>query len=42
MLLVIAPSYRFDLQIKQDIIEEIIRAYGYDRIDAQMLIWHTH
>ncbi|RTL13032.1 MAG: phenylalanine--tRNA ligase subunit beta [Neisseriaceae bacterium] len=36
LLEVIAPSYRFDLQIKQDIIEEIIRVYGYDRIDAQM------
>jgi phenylalanyl-tRNA synthetase beta chain len=30
------PSYRFDLKIKQDIIEEIIRVYGYDRIEAKL------
>lgn len=31
-----APTYRFDLNIKQDIIEEIIRVYGYDNITAKM------
>ncbi len=30
------PSHRFDLNIKQDIIEEIIRVYGYDRIEAKL------
>lgn len=30
------PSYRFDLNIKQDIIEEVIRVYGYDRVVAKM------
>lgn len=34
--IVTPPSYRFDLNIKQDIIEEIIRVYGYDRIEAKM------
>ena len=27
-----APSYRFDINIKEDIIEEIIRLYGFDNI----------
>lgn len=35
-IVVSTPSYRFDLKIKQDIIEEIIRVYGYDRIEAKM------
>ncbi|UXY14787.1 phenylalanine--tRNA ligase subunit beta [Chitiniphilus purpureus] len=26
------PSYRFDIQIEEDLIEEIARAHGYDRI----------
>ncbi len=30
------PNYRFDLSIKQDIVEEIIRVYGYDKIQAKM------
>jgi phenylalanyl-tRNA synthetase beta chain len=30
------PSYRFDVNIKEDIIEEIARVYGYDNIEAQM------
>lgn len=34
--IVTPPSYRFDLNIKQDIIEEIIRVYGYDKIEAKM------
>jgi phenylalanyl-tRNA synthetase beta chain len=28
------PSYRFDLQIEEDLIEEIARVYGFDRIPA--------
>lgn len=30
------PSHRFDLAIKQDIIEEIVRVYGYDKIRPAM------
>src|SRR6185437_7852695 len=30
------PSHRFDVTIKEDIIEEIARVYGYDNIEAQM------
>lgn len=29
---VVAPSYRFDLIIEEDLIEEIARVYGYDNI----------
>jgi phenylalanyl-tRNA synthetase beta chain len=29
---VVPPSYRFDISIEQDLIEEIGRIYGYDRI----------
>lgn len=30
-----APSWRFDLQIEQDLIEEVARLYGYERIPAR-------
>ena len=30
------PSYRFDLAIEEDLIEELARIYGYDRIPATM------
>ena len=33
---VIVPSYRFDIKIKQDIIEEVARVYGYDNIAPVM------
>lgn len=33
---VIAPTYRFDLNIEEDLIEEIARVYGYNKIPAQM------
>jgi phenylalanyl-tRNA synthetase beta chain len=29
------PSYRFDLNIEEDLIEELARVYGYDNIQAQ-------
>ena len=29
-----APSWRFDLAIEEDLIEEVARAYGYDRIES--------
>ncbi len=32
--LVTPPSYRFDLAIEEDLIEEIARLYGYDQIPA--------
>lgn len=32
--LVTPPSYRFDLAIEEDLIEEIARLHGYDRIEA--------
>ncbi|MDC0423379.1 phenylalanine--tRNA ligase subunit beta [Methylophilaceae bacterium] len=28
------PSYRFDIEIEEDLIEEVIRIYGYDSIPA--------
>lgn len=31
---VIAPSYRFDISIEEDLIEEIARLHGYDHIPA--------
>jgi phenylalanyl-tRNA synthetase beta chain len=30
--MVTPPSYRFDLEIEEDLIEEVARVYGYDRI----------
>jgi phenylalanyl-tRNA synthetase beta chain len=32
------PTYRFDIELDVDIVEEIIRIYGYDRIVAQPMI----
>lgn len=37
-LTVTVPSYRFDVTIKEDIIEEVARVYGYDNIEAQIPI----
>jgi len=28
------PSYRFDLEIEEDLIEEVARVYGFERIPA--------
>lgn len=33
---VIPPSYRFDIAIKEDLIEEVARIYGYDNIQTKM------
>lgn len=33
--LVIAPSYRFDISIEADLIEELARVYGYDNLPTQ-------
>ena len=32
---VMPPSYRFDLAIEEDFVEEVVRLYGYDRIPAK-------
>ena len=34
-LVVTTPSFRFDLAIEEDLIEEAVRLYGYDNIPAQ-------
>lgn len=34
VLLVVPPSYRFDLAIEEDMIEEIVRLHGYENIPA--------
>lgn len=39
-LIITVPSHRFDLNIKEDIIEEIARVYGYDNIEAQIPTAH--
>ena len=31
-----APAYRFDIQIEEDLIEEVARVYGYERIPAKV------
>ena len=36
-----APSYRFDLAIEVDIIEEVARVYGYERIPASLPVTRT-
>ena len=33
--IVTPPSYRFDLAIEEDFVEEVVRLYGYDRIPAE-------
>ncbi|TEU29407.1 phenylalanine--tRNA ligase subunit beta [Alkanindiges illinoisensis] len=33
---IIPPSYRFDIAIKEDLIEEVARIYGYDNIQTKM------
>ncbi len=31
---VIAPNYRFDITIEEDVIEELVRVWGYDKVPA--------
>jgi phenylalanyl-tRNA synthetase beta chain len=33
--IVTPPSYRFDLAIEEDFVEEVVRLYGYDRIPTE-------
>ncbi|MEM9243856.1 MAG: phenylalanine--tRNA ligase subunit beta [Pseudomonadota bacterium] len=40
--LVQCPSYRFDLKIEEDLIEEAARLYGYNHIPAQQLSASDH
>ena len=35
-VLVLAPSYRFDIKIKEDLIEEVARIYGFDNIPSEI------
>lgn len=35
-VLVISPSFRFDIVIKEDVIEEVARVYGYNNIEAKL------
>ena len=35
VITVLPPSFRFDLQIEEDLIEEVARVYGYDNIPAR-------
>lgn len=32
---VVPPDYRFDIAIEPDLVEEVIRIYGYDKIEAR-------
>lgn len=34
--LVTPPSFRFDIEIEEDLIEELVRLYGYDNIPARV------
>lgn len=33
---VISPTHRFDINIEEDLVEEVCRIYGYDRIGARL------
>jgi len=35
-LVVVPPSYRFDLEREEDLIEEIVRLYGYDNVPVRI------
>lgn len=35
VLAVEVPSYRFDIAIEEDLVEEVIRLYGYDKLSAE-------
>ena len=36
---VTAPSHRFDIAIEEDLVEEVCRIYGYNRIGARASAW---
>ncbi len=39
---VAVPTHRFDIQLDVDLVEEIIRLYGYDNMTAQPMISSVH
>lgn len=39
---VTVPSHRFDIQLEVDLVEEVIRIYGYDKLTAQPLVAAVH
>jgi phenylalanyl-tRNA synthetase beta chain len=38
---VTAPSFRFDINIEADLLEEIVRIYGYNNIPRRTPLYHT-
>ena len=40
--IVMPPSYRFDILVEEDLIEEVIRLYGYDKIPAILPIMESN
>jgi phenylalanyl-tRNA synthetase beta chain len=35
----VAPSFRVDIHIEEDLVEEVARHYGYDRIALRLPVW---
>lgn len=36
------PSFRFDIKLEVDLIEELARLYGYDKLPTELLVHHTN
>ena len=39
---VVPPSYRFDLHIEEDLIEELLRSHGFDQLPEYTVKWQTN